>query len=175
MQSSLDTAKQARARKRVHDHYLKGSLFCGACSSRLRRELPTNKQGIQSAYYSYRGRRTRKTKCTRRAIPVTVAEQLVANCYAHISINKAWYVGLAKKVEAAYDGRFASRSDEPAEPATNQRRLEDASDKIFAAHLADGIDINEDEEATLRHAEPYVVTTGQNTHVRGSTTSEMVV
>jgi len=244
VQSILDTAKQARARKRVHDHYLKGSLFCGACGSRLQLDLPTNKQGIQYAYYSCSGRRTRKTRCTRRAIPVAVAEQLVADCYARISINEAQYVGLIKKVEAAFDERYAARSDELAELAANRRRLEDESDKLLAAHFADaidlttlkrhqdriragladidrrienehdqdqgprrqiakalrllidcqrlykttdahgkrlanqtfttGIDIDEDEEATLRLAEPFAVTAGQNTHVRSSTTSEIV-
>ncbi len=207
-------------------------------------DLPTNKQGIQYAYYSCSGRRTRKTRCTRRAIPVAVAEQLVADCYARISINEAQYVGLAKKVEAAFDERFAARSDELAELAANRRRLEDESDKLLAAHFADaidlatlkrhqdriragladierrienehdqdqgprrqinkalrllidcqrfykttdahgkrlanqtfttGIDINEDEEATLHLAEPFAVTTGENTYVRGSTTSEIV-
>ncbi len=35
--------------------------------------------------------------------------------------------------------------------------------------------VNEDEEAaTLRLAEPFAATTGKNTHVRGSTTSEIV-
>ncbi len=244
VQSILDVAKKARARKRIHDHYLKGSLFCGTCGSRLQLDLPTNKQGIQYAYFSCSGRRTRKTKCTRRAIPVAVAEQLVADCYARISINEAQYVGLAKKVVQAFDERFAARSDELAELAANRRRLEDESDKLLAAHFADaidlttlkrhqdrirtgladidrrienehdqdqgprrqinnalrllidcqllykstdahgkrlanqtftnGIDINEDEEASLRLAEPFAVTTGQNTHVRGSTTSEIV-
>ena len=36
------------------------------------------------------------------------------------------------------------------------------------------IDINEDEEATLRLEEPFAATTTQNTHVLGSTTSETV-
>lgn len=67
-------------------------------SSTIDRVLPTNKKGIQYAYYSCSGRRTRKTKCTRRAIPVAIAEQLVADCYARISINEAQYLGLAKKV-----------------------------------------------------------------------------
>ncbi|GAA2182248.1 hypothetical protein GCM10009785_20590 [Brooklawnia cerclae] len=159
-------------------------------------------------------------------------------------LNEAQYVGLAKKIEAAFDERFATRSDELAELAANRRRLEDESDKLLAAHFADaidlttlkrhqdriragladidrrienehdqdqgprrqinkalrllidcqrlykttdphgkrlvnqtfttGIDINEDEEATLRLAEPFAVTTGENTHVRSSTTSAIV-
>lgn len=42
VQTFLDTAKAARARKRTYDHYLKGSLFCGSCGSRLQLDLPKN-------------------------------------------------------------------------------------------------------------------------------------
>lgn len=37
-----------------------------------------------------------------------------------------------------------------------------------------GIDINEDEEAILRPAEPFAATTGQNAHVRGPTPASIV-
>ncbi|WP_353889750.1 zinc ribbon domain-containing protein [Galbitalea sp. SE-J8] len=98
VQSILDTAKQARARKRTYDHCLKGSLFCGACGSRLQLDLPTNEQGIQYAYFSRSGRRNRKTRCTRRAIPVAVAEQLVADGYARISIDEAQYADIDRRI-----------------------------------------------------------------------------
>ncbi|HRL81217.1 MAG TPA: hypothetical protein PLK46_12910, partial [Propioniciclava sp.] len=159
-------------------------------------------------------------------------------------LHEAQYVGLAKKVEQAFDERFAARSDELAELAANRRRLEDESDKLLATHFADAIDlttlkrhqdriragladidrrienehdqdqgprrqiakalrllidcqrlsksadahgkrlanqtfttsidINEDEEATIRLVEPFAVTTGESTHVRCLSMSETV-
>ncbi|MEA5118083.1 MAG: recombinase family protein, partial [Propionicimonas sp.] len=141
VQSILDTAKQARARKRTYDHYLKGTLFCGACGSRMQLDLPKNKQGIRYAYFACTGRRKRTTRCTRRAVPVAVAERLVADCYSRISISKTQSTDLARQVEAAFDERFAARSDELAELTANRRRLEAESDKILAAHFADAIDL----------------------------------
>ncbi|GAA2519736.1 recombinase family protein [Rarobacter incanus] len=141
VQTLLDTAKAARARKRTYDHYLKGSLFCGACGSRMQLDLPKNKQGIRYAYFACTGRRKRTTGCTRRAVPVAVAERLVANCYSHISISETQYSDLAREVEAAFDERFAARSDELAELTANRHRLEVESDKILAAHFADAIDL----------------------------------
>ena len=147
VQTILDTAKAARARKRTYDHYLKGSLFCGACGSRLQLDLPKNKQGIRYAYFACTGRRKRTTSCTRRAIPVAVAERLVADCYAGISISETQYTDLTRQVEEAFDERFAARSDELAELTANRRRLEAESDKILAAHFADAIDL----DALKRH------------------------
>lgn len=142
VQTLLDTAKAARARKRTYDHYLKGSLFCGACGSRMQLDLPKNKQGIRYAYFACTGRRKRTTSCTRRAVPVAVAERLVADCYSRISINETQYTDFARQVEAAFDERFAARSDELAELTANRRRLEAESDKILAAHFADAIDLD---------------------------------
>src|SRR5699024_1941112 len=61
-------------------------------------------------------------ECTRRAIPVAVAEQLVADCYARININEAQYLGLTKKVEQVFDERFVARSNELAELAALAQR-----------------------------------------------------
>ena len=107
-------------------------------------DLPKNKQGIRYAYFACTGRRKRTTSCTRRAVPVAVAERLVADCYARISISisETQYTDLARQVEAAFDERFAARSDELAELTANRRRLEAESDKILAAHFADAIDLD---------------------------------
>lgn len=54
-------------------------------------------------------------------------------------------------------------------------KITDAHGKRLASQtFTTGIDIDEDEEAALRLAEPFAVTAGQNTHVRGSTTSGIV-
>lgn len=53
-------------------------------------------------------------------------------------------------------------------------RTTDAHGKRLANQtFTTGIDVDEGEEATLRFAEPFAATTGE-THVRGSTTSEIV-
>jgi site-specific DNA recombinase len=111
VQRLLDSRKIASERRRTHDHYLKGSLFCGTCGSRMQLDFPANSQGVRYAYYVCSGRASKRKNCTRRAVPVGIAEQLVADCYRDISITEEQYAALAAQVEAAFDERLASRSE----------------------------------------------------------------
>ncbi|MFE8934635.1 hypothetical protein [Micrococcus luteus] len=90
---------------------------------------------------------SKRKNCTRRAVPVGIAEQLVADCYRDISITEEQYAALAAQVEATFDERLASRSQELAELTENRKRLQNESDKLLAAHFADAIDL----ETLKRH------------------------
>ena len=142
VQRLLDSRKIADERRRTHDHYLKGSLFCGQCGSRMQLDYPANKQGVRYAYYVCSGRASKRKNCTRRAVPVGIAEQLVADCYRDISITEEQYAALAAQVETAFDERLASRSQELADLTENRKRLQNESDKLLAAHFADAIDLD---------------------------------
>lgn len=141
VQILLDTRATAGERRRKHDHYLKGTLYCGTCMSRLQLDYARNKQGIRYAYYICTGRATRKTTCTRKAVPVGIAEQLVADCYQHIAITEHTYQQLTERVEAAFDERLAERSQAIDDLTTTKHRLEAEADKLLAAHFADAIDL----------------------------------
>lgn len=141
VQTLLDTRATAGERRRKHDHYLKGTLYCGTCTSRLQLDYARNKQGVRYAYYICTGRATRKTACTRKAVPVGVAEQLVADCYQHIAITPTTYAQLAERVEAAFDERLAERSQAIDDLTATKHRLESEADKLLEAHFADAIDL----------------------------------
>ena len=142
VQCLLDSRKLASERRRIHDHYLKGSLFCGSCGSRMQLDFPTNSQGIRYAYFVCAGRATKRKNCTRRAVPVGIVEKLVADCYQDISITEKQYTALAAQVEAAFDERLASKSSEITDLTTNRKHLHDESEKLLAAHFADAIDLD---------------------------------
>ena len=133
------TAKQTRHVQ--HAHHLKGLLHCGTCGSRMLLDFATNPRGTTYAYYICSGRAAKKTPCTRRAVPVAVAERLVANSYASITISDAAYRELAAQVDAAFDERMTGRDQEAADLTANRAKLEAESDKLLAAHFADAIDL----------------------------------
>lgn len=66
----------------------------------------------------------------------------MTDCYQQIGITEAQYAALAEQVDAAFDERLASRSNELAELTANRKRLEAESDKLLAAHFADAIDLD---------------------------------
>ena len=52
-------------------------------------DFATNPRGTTYAYFVCSGRAAKKTNCTRRAVPVAVAERLVADSYVSITIGDA--------------------------------------------------------------------------------------
>ncbi len=142
VQSLLDSRKIADERRRKHDHYLKGTLYCGTCGSRMQLDYPTNKQGIRYAYFVCSGRASKRTSCTRRAVPLGVAERLVAQCYEDITITDKQFAEIVAGVDEAFDRRLASKSDELADLTAHRKRLQSESDKLLEAHFADAIDLD---------------------------------
>ncbi|GEC99324.1 recombinase [Kocuria varians] len=139
---SLLKARNAHATRHVqHAHHLKGLLFCGNCGSRMLLDYATNPRGTTYAYFVCSGRAAKKTACTRRAVPVQVAERLVEDSYASITISEADYQHLAADIDTAFDQRSAARDQELADLTANRGRLESESDKLLAAHFADAIDL----------------------------------
>ncbi|WP_370626373.1 recombinase family protein [Austwickia sp. TVS 96-490-7B] len=141
VQALLDTRATAGERRRKHKHYLKGTLYCGTCTSRLQLDYARNKQDIRYAYYICTGRAIRTTTCTRKAVPVGVAEQLVIDCYQQIAISSSTYAQLAERVESAFDERLAEWSQTIDDLTTTKQRLEAEADKLLEAHFADAIDL----------------------------------
>ncbi len=140
---SLLRARTARMTRHVqHAHHLKGLLYCGTCGSRMLLDFATNPRGVTYAYFICSGRAAKKTTCTRRAVPVAVAERLVADSYTSITINDSTYQRLAADVDAAFDKRNAGNDQELADLTANRARLEAESDKLLAAHFADAIGLD---------------------------------
>lgn len=68
---------------------------CGGCGSRMLLDFATNPRGTTYAYFVCSGRASKKTTCTRRAVPVQVAERLVEDSYVNITISEDDYRHLA--------------------------------------------------------------------------------
>lgn len=140
---SLLKARNAKMTRHVtHTHHLKGLLHCGSCGSRMLLDFATNPRGTTYAYFICSGRAARKTTCTRRAVPVQVAERLVEDSYRDITISEDDYRYLAAEVDAAFDEQSAGQDQEIADLTANRARLEAESDKLLAAHFADAIDLS---------------------------------
>lgn len=147
VQSLLNSRKIADERRRKHDHYLKGTLYCGTCGSRMQLDFPANKQGVRYGYFVCSGRASKRTTCTRRAVPLGVAEKLVAQCYEDLTITDAQFAEIVAGVDEAFDRRLAAKLDELADLTAHRGRLQSESDKLLEAHFAEAIDL----ETLKRH------------------------
>jgi site-specific DNA recombinase len=86
VQKVLYTERNAGTRERVHDHYLKGTIFCARCRRRLILRPSTSKTGRLYFYYICRG--VQEGDCDLPALPLHKVEHAVAQHYSHISISE---------------------------------------------------------------------------------------
>jgi site-specific DNA recombinase len=81
VQALLDERRVSGERTQKHSHYLKGSVYCGECGSRLLYGLSRSKSGKRYAYY-FCGARIRGTTCAMRTnIRPRLIEDAIARYY----------------------------------------------------------------------------------------------
>lgn len=126
------TARRNGERSRVHDHYLKGTVFCFECGRRLIVQHTRTKTG--RVYECFVCHRRRDSHCPqRKALPIAQVEKRVGDLYRSIELNpdqrdRVEQIVLAtlRRQQAANDGRLTEIDEETATVAANQARLLDA-------------------------------------------------
>lgn len=71
----------------MHDHYLKGSVFCGQCGSRLLVSKAKSSQGTVYPYFVCASKARGRGDCTRQTMMIEEVERLVQRFYEHVQIS----------------------------------------------------------------------------------------
>ena len=87
VQELLAARNFAGEKQREHRHYLKGSVYCGACGSRLVVSHAKNRHGTVYEYFICVGRQQKRTTCTQQAIRIDQTEDAVVAEYANIRLT----------------------------------------------------------------------------------------
>ncbi len=85
VQLVLDVERGGGTRERVHDHYLKGTIWCGRCRRRLILRPSTGKSGRRYFYFICRG--NQEGGCDLPSLPVDKVERAVVDHYAVVAIS----------------------------------------------------------------------------------------
>lgn len=147
----LLTAKHLTGEKhREHPHYLKGSIFCGQCGSRLI-VCHAKGRGGTYPYFICIGRQQKRTDCKLRALHIDQAEAAIAAHYATVQLPKHEVAALRAFLEEELS---KLRLDTERERRAQQRRLGDLTGerkKLLKAHYADAVplDLLKSEQARL--------------------------
>src|SRR6185437_13842648 len=86
VQKVLYVDRNAGTRERIHDHYLKGTIWCSRCRRRLILRPSTSKTGRKYFYYICRG--VQEGNCDLPALPLHKVEHAIIQHYSQISIAK---------------------------------------------------------------------------------------
>jgi hypothetical protein len=142
VQSVLDSHVSAADKSQVHDHYLKGTVYCGQCGSRLIICNARNHQGRVYPYFVCSGRHSGSTDCTRQAMLIEDVEHLVEDYYTTIQVSAQVREDVAGMLHAEFDRLMASETKE-LEQLTKQRgKLEAERFKLLQAHYVDAVPLD---------------------------------
>jgi site-specific DNA recombinase len=141
VQGLLTAKRLAGEKQRQHPHYLKGSIFCGQCGSRLIVCHAKGRGGIYP-YFICIGRQQKRNDCKQRALRIEQVEESVAAYYATVQLpaDELGRLGAYLNNQLASLSKHAER-----ERATHERRLRklgDEQQKLLAARYAEAIPLD---------------------------------
>lgn len=140
VQNVLMAHNTAGDRTQRHDHYLKGSLYCGSCGSRLLVSNAKSRSGPVYSYFVCAGRLRKRTPCTRSAVLLDDAERLVNDYYQHNTRVPAHIrEQLRGMLSAQFEQLLASSDAELSQLTTRRDQLEAEQTKLLHAYYADAI------------------------------------
>jgi site-specific DNA recombinase len=105
VQAILSSRGVSGERQRKHPHYLKGTLFCGRCQSRLS-FLSAKGRSQHYDYFYCLGKMNRRTDCDLPHIPVEVVEDSLTRYYGTIQMSEELQRHIADRLIAALKTRL---------------------------------------------------------------------
>jgi site-specific DNA recombinase len=142
VQRRLRSSNHAGERRRLHDHYLKGSLFCGRCGSRLSLMNAKGRHGGIYPYFFCMGRQ-RHNGCTLPYLRVDELEGAVQQEYAALRLSReqadAVRAAILRQAELVDELHARERKRH----AKVIKRLERQREKLLEAFYADAIGVDQ--------------------------------
>ena len=142
VQGILDAQNFAGEKRRVHHHYLKGSIWCGCCESRLIVCNAKSERGRIYPYFICIGRQRDKTSCAQRALSIEHVERALEDYYSTVELSADLRLQteqtILEQIAALRETEVADRT----RIVTRQRRLLDERAKLLEAHYAGAIPLD---------------------------------
>ncbi|MCI1748459.1 MAG: recombinase family protein [Acidipropionibacterium sp.] len=142
VQATLSDHRLSGEKTQAHDHYLKGSVYCGECGSRLIPSNARSRQGIVYPYFLCSGRHSKRTTCERPAMYVPDIEAAVEDYYRTIEIPGHAIAALREFVVAEFDQLHDIARREWHAYQAERTDLLDERSKLLQAHYAGAIPID---------------------------------
>lgn len=137
------TAHQVSGEKtQTHEHYLKGTIYCGDCGSRLMVTHAKNGKGVVYPYFICAGRHSKRTTCTRQAMPVADIEQKVEDYYRQVQIPEHVVTALRHMLTRQFDDLHAASKVERRTLSAERDKLRDERRSLLHAHHAGAVPLD---------------------------------
>ncbi len=142
VQEVLSQKSLSGEKRRTHHHYLKGTVFCGSCGSRLIVSLTKNRHGSIYPYFICLGRQQRRTNCKQSAILIEDVETLVEKHYCYIQPTDELLLDLKSLILEELKAQEDNSQIEIDRQNNRIKNLLDERRRLLEAHYADAIPID---------------------------------
>ncbi len=132
---------QAREKTQKHPHYLKGSIFCGRCRSRLGVTNATNRWGTTYPYFYCLGR-AKHRQCNQPAVLIADVEASVADWWWRVQLSEAQIGEVRTQVIGELQRQQAHNARELDQQRRRMRELENQRLKLLEARYADAVPLD---------------------------------
>jgi site-specific DNA recombinase len=130
----------AGEKRRTHNHYLKGTVWCGCCGKRLVYNLAVNRQGEQYRYFFCVGRRQ---GCPQRYVPVDAVERAVERYYATLERTPKEIAERQAAIRSYFEAERATHAKHTAIQRERLNAIERRRDKLFDAYAAEAMPLTQ--------------------------------
>lgn len=142
VQELLAANNFAGEKQRDHPHYLKGSVYCGTCGSRLLVSHAKNRHGTIYPYFICVGRQQKRNACTQQAILIEHAEDAVVATYASVRLTPVQAEQVRDYVLEEILKLRGYADNERGQQTRRVAKLRDERKKLLDAHYADAITLD---------------------------------
>ena len=142
VQDLLSAHNIAGTHQRTNNHYLRGSVFCGTCGSRLMITTARNRWGTSYLYLVCSGRTRRITDCQRQAMSAETIEELIEDEYRTIALSPALRDSIEELVLEDFDTLQAGSATERKQMESQCIELNAQRQKLLNAHYAGAIPLD---------------------------------
>ena len=129
-------------RTRRHPHYLKGTVYCGTCGSRMGVTIAKAASDERYPYFMCLGRHSKRTDCTQKSVFIDEVEEQIAQYYGKIRLDPV----LRERIEAMLlEELEAARTNSQSELKVLKRereKLERQREKLMQAHYEGAIPVD---------------------------------
>jgi site-specific DNA recombinase len=136
------SSKARGEKQRVHHHYLKGTIWCGHCGSRLCVSYSKGKLGTIYPYYFCVGRQQKRTTCMLKYRPIDLVEQQIIDHYRLVQLKAEGLEATGAAVIEEASARLSSAKTERARQRRRVQQLEAERTKLLHAHYADAVPLD---------------------------------
>ena len=135
-------SKRNGEQTRTHNHFLKSTIVCGRCGSRMVVQMTTSRSGDVYSYFYCNGRKHDPKRCQLRSVLIHEVERRIADIYQRISLTP----DQRREVEAVMLEEIANSQRDSLEHrqalTTQESQLRREQQQLLQAHYAGAIPLD---------------------------------